>query len=142
MPRAISSYVPKYRYHKPSGQARVTIEGRDFWLGPWKSKASYLEYDRIIAEWIANGRRLPSQSEPAQLTIVELIAAYLKHAKRYYRKDGQETNEVVAIKRAVRFVKQLYGRIPAAEFSPLKLKAVRQKMIEAGCGGPKVRWAT
>jgi hypothetical protein len=39
MPKADSSYVPKYRYHKASGQARVEIEGQTFYLGPYKSKA-------------------------------------------------------------------------------------------------------
>ena len=58
MPKVSSDYVPKYRYHRPSGQARVTIEGRDFWLGPHKSKASLVEYDRISNEWLANGRQL------------------------------------------------------------------------------------
>ena len=34
------NHVPKYRRHKVSAQAIVTIEGRDHYLGPWKSKAS------------------------------------------------------------------------------------------------------
>jgi len=50
---------PKYCKHRASGQAVVTIEGQDFYLGPHGTKASYLEYDRIIAEWLANGRKLP-----------------------------------------------------------------------------------
>ena len=61
----------------------MTIEGRDFWLGPWKSKASYLEYDRVIIEWLANGRRLPTLEQNASLTVVELIAAYLRFAATY-----------------------------------------------------------
>jgi len=132
MPRVTSNYLPKYRFHKPSGQARVTIEGRDFWLGPWKSKASMLEYDRIITEWLANGRRLPAKQSDAGLTLVELIAAYLKHARAYYRKDGKETSEVVSLVRSLRIVKELYGKTAVAEFGPLKLKAVRQKMIDIG----------
>ena len=42
--------MPKYRRHKPSGQAVVTLSGRDHYLGPWKSKASRAEYgcDAIV----------------------------------------------------------------------------------------------
>ena len=27
--------TPSYRLHKPSGQAVVTLDGRDHYLGPW-----------------------------------------------------------------------------------------------------------
>jgi hypothetical protein len=49
MPRLIQS-VPKYRKHKASGQAFVEINGRRHYLGPWQSKASRLEHDRVIKE--------------------------------------------------------------------------------------------
>ncbi len=35
--------TPKYRSHKASGQAIVTIQGHDFYLGPWNSKGSKVE---------------------------------------------------------------------------------------------------
>ena len=54
MPKLISK-PPKYRKHKPSGQAVVTLDGHDFYLGPHGTKASHLEYDRLIGEWIQNG---------------------------------------------------------------------------------------
>src|SRR4051812_32704667 len=38
MPKLIHS-TPRYRRHKASGQAIVTIQGQDRYLGPWKSKA-------------------------------------------------------------------------------------------------------
>jgi hypothetical protein len=41
---------PTYRKHRASGQAVVTIDGRCFYLGPWKTKSSKIEYDRIIGE--------------------------------------------------------------------------------------------
>jgi len=58
MPKHVSP--PKYTKHKASGQAVVRINGRDYYLGPHGSKVSVAEYDRLIAEWLANGRRLPS----------------------------------------------------------------------------------
>jgi hypothetical protein len=55
--------VPSYRKHKSSGQAVVTLSGlagrrRDVLLGKFGSKASRVEYGRVIAEWEARGRRL------------------------------------------------------------------------------------
>jgi hypothetical protein len=37
--------VPKYRRHKPSGQAVVTLSGKDFYLGKWNTKASGLSLE-------------------------------------------------------------------------------------------------
>ena len=55
MPRLLHS-LPRYRHHKATGQAVVTVFGKDRYLGPWQSKASRAEYDRLIAEWLAAGR--------------------------------------------------------------------------------------
>jgi integrase len=125
MPKLSPTATPKYRKHKASGQAVVTIDGKDHYLGRHGTKASEREYDRLIAEWIANGRTVPTSTE-ASITIMELLAAYLRFAKVYYR--GSDEHEQITY--TIRPLKALYGRTPAAEFSPLKLKAVRQRMIE------------
>ena len=39
MPRLVHEN-PAYRHHKKSGNAVVTLDGRDRYLGPWKSKES------------------------------------------------------------------------------------------------------
>ena len=67
----LTSSAPKYRRHRASGQVIVTLEGCDFYLGPWGSKASRREYDRLTAEWLANHRHL-SLGASGGLTIVEL----------------------------------------------------------------------
>ena len=48
--------IPSYRRHKPSGRAVVTLNGRDRYLGPWNSATSKAEYERLIGEWLSNGR--------------------------------------------------------------------------------------
>ena len=75
MPRLTKS-TPKYRHHKATGQAIVTIEGKDRYLGPWKSKASRVEYDRLICEWLARGRPDSPQATVAEITVRELVAAF------------------------------------------------------------------
>jgi hypothetical protein len=44
MPR-LSKSLPSYRKHRASGQAVVNLNGRDYYLGPYGTKASKLEYD-------------------------------------------------------------------------------------------------
>ena len=77
MPRPSSSFVPKYRKHRASGQAIVTISGRDHYLGPYGTKASQIEYDRLITEWLVSGRSASFGAASGGLSIAELLVAYL-----------------------------------------------------------------
>lgn len=131
MPK-LTQAVPKYRKHRASGQAVVTIAGRDHYLGPYGTKASRIEYDRIITEWLVNGRQ-PVVTDQADLTITELLSRFWKYAKTYYRKpDGSPSSELHNLKLAYRPLRRLYGPTPAADFAPLALQAVRKAMIEEG----------
>ncbi|NLF69173.1 MAG: recombinase XerD [Candidatus Anammoximicrobium sp.] len=127
MPRLISK-APKYRHHKASDQAVVTIQGKDYYLGPWKSRTSRQEYDRLIAEYLANGRIGRDAANHLWVTVAELMASYVRWAKTYYC----NSSELPAVAYSFRPLKELYSKTPAAEFGPIKLKAVRQRMIEAG----------
>lgn len=126
MPKLLNS-APRYRRHKSTGQAVVRLEGRDIYLGKHGTAASREAYKRFVAEWSQNGGKLPAPKHTA--TITEVIVAYVDFATGYYRKDGQPTNEVQTIKAAVKIVRELYGRTPAAEFGPLALQACREAMI-------------
>jgi hypothetical protein len=55
MPKLSDTAVPSYRLHKQSCQAIVT---RDICLGVHGTQASKDKYNRLVAEWIANGRHL------------------------------------------------------------------------------------
>jgi integrase len=128
MPR-LSNAVPKYRKHRESGQAVVTLNGRDIYLGPHGTKASRVEYDRLIVDWLANGRQ-PYQVAGQDVSIVELCLRYWKFATGYYQKNGRCTRVTPGIKCAMRYLKQWYGKTPAAEFGPLAFKSIRERMIE------------
>ncbi len=43
------SSVPAYLLHKPTGQARCRIAGRDFYLGQFGSDASRIKYGELVA---------------------------------------------------------------------------------------------
>ena len=124
--------TPKYRRHRASGQAVVTLSGRDHYLGPYGTKASRIEYDRLITEWLAGGRHLPAQEVTDDLTVVELCAAFMRHAKTYYVKDGRPTSTLAGIKRALAPLGRLYGRMPVTGFGPKRLKALRHKLLQGG----------
>ena len=126
----LTKSVPKYRRHRASGQAVVSLYGIDYYLGPYRSKASRLEYDRLITEWAQNGRSAPSRR--SDTTIVEVASAYLKHARSYYVKNGKPTREAEMIRELVHRVDTPYGRTAAVDFGPLALKTVRQKMVDDG----------
>lgn len=134
MPK-LSQSLPKYRKHRKSGQAIVTIGGKDFYLGPHGTKASRLQYDRIIAEWLTAGRpaRHPSVTADAELpTVAELINGYWSYAVKYYQKDGVSTGTAERLKPLLRMVKDLYGDVLITEFRPLSLETIQQKLIEQG----------
>jgi integrase len=135
MPKISDTAFPSYRLHKQSGQAIVTLSGRDFLLGPHGSPDSKQKYRRLTAEWDHNGRRLPES--PKDIAIVEVMAAFWRHAETYYRHpDGSPTNEIRNIRDAIGLLKRLYGSSPVQDFGPLALKTVRGEMIRLGwCRG-------
>jgi integrase len=132
MPRiADPNRVPSYQHHKPSGQAKVRIHGRDVYLGPWNSAASKAEYRRVIAEWSASPHRTPTgaggrtRNNASTWTIVELIKAYrdaqlrVIPARTFKARDGQ------ALKR----LRLLYGRTLARDFDQFAFKAFRESLV-------------
>jgi integrase len=130
----VNQQIPRYCRHEPTGQAYVRFEGRQFYLGRWSRAASAPskeKYDRLIAEWMAAGRRMPVPAHP--ITIAEVAVRFRQHARDYYRRpDGQPTSEVGNFDLAIRPLLKLYSNLPAAEFGPLKLETVRNAMIASG----------
>jgi hypothetical protein len=123
-----SCRVPKYRRHKPTGQAVVNLSGRDHYLGTWNTTASKAEYNRLIGEWLAAGGCLPATRGGGDLTIAELGAAYWNYAKGYYQKNGQPTRSMDRIKLAVRLLRINYGPTLAQDFGPLALQAIQREL--------------
>lgn len=131
MPRLVN-VTPKYRRHRASGQAVVTIAGVDHYLGPHGTKASKVEYDRLVGEWLAAGRPVAPAAPPSELTIMELVGSFWKFAQSKFRKNGRDTRTAENFKPVLSLLKARYGRTMAAAFGPLSLKALQLVMIEAG----------
>jgi integrase len=117
--------IPSYTRHKASGQAVVRLNGVDVYLGPWNTPQSRAEYDRVINEWLARGRRLPDRADGDALLTKELISGYYQFAVA-----SMPDVEVDKVKAALRPVREMYGETPAAKFGPVAFQAVRKKLID------------
>jgi hypothetical protein len=126
VPRLVNKN-PSYRLHKASGQAIVTLNGEDVYLGTFGSKQSRREYDRFIGEWLANGRQRAGLD--ANCRVADVIKAYWDFAGEYYPIE-QDRGELHCIKGALGILRRIYGQTPARDFGPLALQVVRDKMVE------------
>lgn len=61
MARKKAGAVPQLQQHKGTGQGKVHLGGRDFYCGKWGTPECKAKYDRLIAEWLHNGRRPPER---------------------------------------------------------------------------------
>ena len=128
--------IPSYRFHKASGQAIVTLRladgsRSDVLLGGYDTPDSRAEYARVIAEWQANTGRAPGKPG-GDVTVNELILAFLTWAKGYYPDRRDTTSDYTCLRDALRPVRAGYGHTRAADFGPLSLKAVMKAMADAG----------
>ena len=121
--------LPSYRLHKRSGQAVVTLNGKDHYLGRYKSNASREEYERIIAEYIANGKKLPPTTG---IPIEELGIHFLDWAEKYYVKNGQQTGTFNFCQNAISLLTKHYGNESVENFGPLSLEFLQEKWVEQG----------
>jgi integrase len=133
MPR-LSTKLPSYQKHV-SGQAFVKLNGVTHYLGPWNSRTSKVQYDRVVSQWLASNRS-PTFGVPdgqKEITVVQIIREYRKWAEGFYRDEqGNETSTLFTIAATMKRLRTWYGSELAEDFSPLALKDVIGRMIEEG----------
>ena len=149
MPRP-KSLVPSYRRHAPSGQAVVTIDGRDHYLGAFNTPASRSAYRRLIAEILANESGSPQQqatpiaapptiqyaapaaSPPPTPTIVHMVAEFWRIADRqgWYMKNGKPTTTRATLRHILQVLVREFGDWHVGEFGPLALDQLREVLAE------------
>ncbi|MFO0873773.1 MAG: site-specific integrase [Phycisphaerales bacterium] len=123
---------PKYRRHAASGQARVTIAGRDYYLGRFDSPESHARYHGLIAEWLASrkapatvDRRIADATTPRVATILHAFHEW--GAKRYER--SREFEKYAPVIKALRLG---WGELPVDQFGPRQLKRYRDQLVARG----------
>jgi len=122
--------IPKYRKHA-SGQARVTLNRKDYLLGAYGSAASHEAYQRIIAEWLSGTRRAPAPNKKEPTSVNAIILAYWQFAVGHYgSRPDERRGDYYCLRDALKVVESLYGRTNATDFGPLALKDCRARMIQ------------
>jgi hypothetical protein len=126
--------VPAYRHYRPKNLAVVRIHGKDYYLGRFGTAASKERYHRLLAErYFSAPMELPTAPEQvAALSLKELSLHFFTHCESYYQRDGEPTSELACVRQALRRLLKLYGDLPANEFSPSKLKLVRDEFVRDG----------
>jgi len=119
---------PAYQLHKATGQAKVRLDGKDYYLGEYRTRESKERYDGLIEQWLIKEENI----DQYRLSVDELCMMYVAFAKSYYQKNGSVTSEVGSIKHALRLVVELFGTTRAREFGPKKLKIVQRRLIDHG----------
>jgi hypothetical protein len=97
--------LPKDCRHKASSRAFVRIGGQTYYLGKYGSDASRQEYDRIFAEFVANGRQ--SFCAPDEVLIENLIARFLDHAEKERSYCDGTKKRITTV---LRILNRLYGK--------------------------------
>lgn len=140
---------PKYRLHKSTGQAVVSIGGKVHQLGPYGSGESHERYEELIKQWrrrrdeerpdlaeadpeslltVKQLRRRLQQGHP--VTMGELALVYEDYAHSYYVKNGKVTREGEQVTEILRMLLRHHGEEDVADFGPVKLKDLRELMID------------
>lgn len=125
--------LPSYRLHKPSGQAVVTIRGKDHYLGKFDCPESHQRFRQLVAESLTIGmvevrRRQVADAGP---TVDELIAAFWRALEQSgrYRKDGKPTSEMEWLIYSFRPLSEVFGSTPARDFGPKRLQELRTWIV-------------
>lgn len=111
--------MPQYQRHN-TGQARVEIDCKSYYLGKYGTPESFAKYHAILAAHAAGtlDNALPDTTEPT----VRIVCADYRQ-RRLPRYDNNPADQ----RRSVRLLEQLeqmYGDTPANGFGPLKLETV------------------
>jgi integrase len=124
--------TPKYSLHKATGQARVTLDGKDHYLGQYGSTESRRRYNQLVEQYLQRWA-VRASSISSDRTIGSLVLLYDdEHVQTHYRKHGRPTSEVACIKIALGYLCDLFGDTFIADFGPVRLKQVRSAMVDDG----------
>jgi len=158
--------LPQVRLHSGSGHARVRINGTEHWLGRFGSPEAQAAYDRLLAEYLANGRQVAPKAErqetpppitqpeavPAnplpdipsvpvtnEMTVAEVCVLFMEHAKTYYKlSDGRLSSSYDGMLQAVNALRP-FGKLPAAAFGPRSLRQVMERLVDGPTKSGKPR---
>lgn len=120
-------HFPAYpRKPHGSGQARIRIQGRDVYLGPWGSPASKREYARL-AQLHAEQPDVPPPPRSGRLTVAGVLSLWLIEVVKLYKPKSREPDEY---RHVARVLDRVAGHLPAADFDTRALSQVQAAMAD------------
>ncbi len=123
-------YATDPRTHKP-----VYFGAVGSWPTPTKAppRTAQDAYESWLGRFLTRKREIPGNLDPEGLTVAEMLNSFHDWALTYYRRaDGSKTSEPANIEHAISRVFEIHAATLAADFGPLALKQVRQRMVDAG----------
>ena len=157
MGRRAKNDYPRPRLHRPSGQARVRVAGRDVWLGKWGSPEAADKHRQLLAAWATGGcvtappaqdhrddpapvpveRDEPRRRRPAErvapapaehMTVGSLLVVYLLDVKAERPVDRSHSKWWLA--RSIANALHSRRSIPLDQFGPKMLAEVQRELAE------------
>jgi len=122
MPKLTNRYPIKCR---DRNQCFSWYNGKRVYHGVWGSPEAEKNYKRFIAALLENPT-LPLQMGTDDVLVSELAAGFLEHIESC----NMDKTDVGHFKRALGFLVEVYGELSVNEFSPKKLKVVRNQMVK------------
>jgi hypothetical protein len=107
MPRTKKGSIPVYGHHKARQCAVVTIDGHDYYLGPFGSPSSKQKYAALIRAW--QDRQDNPEANAAtsvEPSVNELILVYLKHVEGYYKLNHGKNKEAGCVDDALKVLQE------------------------------------
>jgi integrase len=132
-----SGFIPSYCLHKASGQALVTLpdsatgKRHTKYLGVHGTPKSRAAYAAAISDWERAGRRVVNTDRVVprvgEAVVRDVASAYMADRGSWYA-----PGEIRSIKTAMALLVEHLGDQPVGAVGPLKIKALREAMVELG----------
>ena len=130
-PSSRSLRQPSCRRHKATGQAVVTLNGRDIYLGKHGSAPRQASLQTADAR-MAGQRRLRAAAQDRRTDCLGTSQRLQAFCQAILRRDGKPTVTYTKAAILMKFVGNgPYSRTLARDFGPLSLKAVQHQLVAA-----------
>ncbi len=100
------------------------------YFGKWGSSEARAGYAVFAAEWHETGAAPLATGQV--VTVNALVRRFVGWADGYYVKDGKATSEIHLYRSACKPLVTMFGTVPAADFKPSHLRAIRSRWVSEG----------
>jgi len=124
--------MPKLKERPPKncndrGRAFSWHNGKRIYHGVWKSAEAEKNYKRFKAALLEGPIPRLGDDGRRDFLVVELASEFLGHFE-----SRLDEGAVAMFKQCIGYLAEIYGELSVNEFSPKKLKVVRERMVKSG----------